>query len=190
MRSRIHATDERFYGVYEGIVTSFIKDDKEGRVKIKFPWYDDKTEFECRVRQLYAGNGFGAFFIPESQTEVLVAFIQGDMRFPVILGGLYNGKDKAPTSRGEKKDEKMIRTKAGHQIILDDTEDSEKIVIVDKSGNNTLVIDAKSDSITITAKTGKISLNAKAGIEMKSDAEIKVEAKADLNLKGATINLN
>src|SRR5262245_61655994 len=113
------------------------------------------------------------------------------MRFPVVLGGLYNGKDKPPTYRDEKKkDEKMIRTKGGHQIILDDSENSEKIVIVDKSGNNSLVIDTHGDSITITAKSGKLTLDAKAGIEIKSGAEINVEANAKLNLKGSTINLN
>jgi len=190
MKSRIHATDERFYGLYEGIVTSVKDDSRTGRVKIKFPWYDNKTEYECRVRQFYAGKDFGAFFIPEPQTEVLVAFIQGDMRFPVILGGLYNGKDKPPTFRDDDKDEKMIRTKGGHQITLDDTKGSEKIVILDKSGNNSLVIDSNGDSITITAKSGKLTLKASGGIEIKSDAGIKVEASSSLNLKGSTINLN
>ena len=45
----------------------------------------------------YAGNGYGSFFVPEVGDEVLVAFVQGDMRYPIILGGLYNGEDKPPT---------------------------------------------------------------------------------------------
>ena len=53
----------------------------------------------CRVVQPYAGNGYGAVFVPEKGDEVLVAFVHGDMRFPIVIGGLYNGKDKPPTAR-------------------------------------------------------------------------------------------
>src|ERR1044072_5241274 len=105
--SRTRTTDKRFYGVYEAIVTAV--NDTEGRVRVKFPWFDDQMETElARVRQAYAGNGYGAFFIPEVGDEVLVAFIQGDMRLPIILGGLYNGKDQPPTNRSDAIDQKMI----------------------------------------------------------------------------------
>ena len=99
--SRTRSTDKRFYGVVEGIVTSVDDSDgKEGRVKVQFPWFDHQMETEwCRVRQFYAGNGYGAFFVPEVNDEVLIAFIHGSMRRPIILGGLYNGKDKPPTYR-------------------------------------------------------------------------------------------
>jgi uncharacterized protein involved in type VI secretion and phage assembly len=182
MMSRSRATDNRFYGVFTGIVTSVLKDQtKEGRVIVKLPWFDDQTELECRVCQIYAGKGYGAFFVPEERDEVLIAFIQGDMRFPIILGGLYNGVDKPPTFRATDKDQKMIRTKGGHQLILDDTSDAEKIIIVDKSSNNSIEINSVGDAITISAKTGKLTLHAK---------EIDIKADGTLNIEGATINLN
>ena len=71
--SHPRAFDRRFYGVVEGIVEEIVDPDKEGRVKVKFPWYDDDTVTEwCRVRQLYAGPGYGTFFVPEKGDEVLV----------------------------------------------------------------------------------------------------------------------
>ena len=190
MGSRVDANDKRLYGVYSGIVTSVKDDKREGHVNVKFFWYDGgKTEFPCRVRQLYAGDKFGAFFIPEPKMEVLVAFMHGKMGDAVILGGLYNGKDKPPTYRADDKDEKMIRTKAGHQIILDDTNGSEKIVIVDKDGNNKIVIDTTKDTITISSKSGKISLEANE-INIKSKADTNIQASGDVNIKGTKINLN
>ena len=190
MHSRSRATDNRFYGVFTGIVTSILQDKtKEGRVMVTLPWFDDQTELECRVCQLYAGKGYGAFFIPEERDEVLVAFINGDMRFPIILGGLYNGVDKPPTFRAPDNDQKMIRTKGGHQLILDDTQGSEKIIIVDKSGNNSIEINSVGDAITISAKTGKLTLNAQE-IEIKASAGMHVEAGSTLDIKGTTINLN
>ena len=138
MKSMARALDRRFYGVVEGIVEEIVDPDKEGRVKVSFPWYDDATVTEwCRVRQLYAGAGYGTFFVPEKGDEVLIAFVHGDMRLPIILGGLYNGKDKPPTDRqhDDKKNEKVIRTKAGHCLVFDDTKDKEKIVLTSKRGH-------------------------------------------------------
>lgn len=191
MQSKVDANDKRFYGVYPGIVTSVKDDAREGQVKVKFDWYDGgKTEFLGRVRQSYAGDSFGSFFIPEPKSEVLVSFLYGRIGIPVILGGLYNGKDKPPTYRDEnKKDEKMIQTRAGHKVILDDTEGSEKIVIVDKDGKGKIVIDTTADTITVSSKSGKINLEANE-INLKSKADTNIEASGNVNIKGSTINLN
>jgi phage baseplate assembly protein V len=144
----------------------------------------------CRVRQFYAGNDYGAFFIPEVGDEVLVSFIHGDMRLPIILGGLYNGLDKPPSHRADDKDEKMIRTKGGHQIIFDDTSGSEKISIIDADGNNSIVIDTVANTITVQASQGKLVFEGQQGIEIKSGANIKMEATGTIDLKGATVNIN
>ncbi|HEX8186076.1 MAG TPA: phage baseplate assembly protein V [Blastocatellia bacterium] len=190
VQARSRTTDKRYYGVYEAIVTDVNDPAKEARVKVRFPWFDEQMVSEwCRVRQAYAGNGYGSVFIPEPGDEVLVAFIQGDMRLPIILGGLYNGQDKPPTSRADDKDEKVIRTKGGHQITLDDTSGKEKITIVDSEEKNRIEIDTSKNEIRVSSTTGKLILEANE-IEIKAKAGMKVEAGADLKLKGATINLN
>lgn len=146
---RARSTDRRYYGVVEAIVVENDGDD-EGRVKVKFPWFDGGatvTEW-CRVSQLYAGGGYGSVFVPEKDDEVLVAFVHGDMRFPVVLGGMYNGVDKPPTARTDGRDQKMIRTKAGHEVLLDDGK--KEIRITTAEGGN----------VTVTA-TGEIKLVAK-----------------------------
>lgn len=195
---RSRTTDQRYYGVAEALVTDVDDPQKLGRVKLKFPWFDPDMESEwCRVKQFYAGNDYGAFFIPEVGDEVLVAFIHGDMRLPIILGGLYNGKDKPPSFRAKNKDEKVIRTKGGHQIVLDDTNNSQKITIVDAKGDNSIVLDTVANSITVKSNKGKlifdghgIEINSGAGIEVTAKANIKVEATATLDLKGSTVNIN
>lgn len=180
--SRARSTDQRFYGVAEGIVTDNDDPEKEGRVKVKLPWFDpDMVSEWCRVRQPYAGNGYGMYLVPEVGDEVLVAFIQGDMRLPVVLGGLWNGKDKPSVHRTKGKDPKLLRTKKGHEILLDDSDGAEKIVIVEKDGKNRIVIDTSGNSITIESRDGKLTLLGR---------EIEIQAQGTLNLKGATINLN
>ena len=196
--ARARSTEQRYYGVVVAIVTDNIDPAGEGRVKLQFPWFDENMETEwSRVSQPYAGKAYGTFFIPEVGDEVLVSFIHGDMRMPIIIGGLYNGKDKPPSSRKKNKDEKVIRTKGGHQITLDDTQGKEKIVIIDSKGNNSIEIDTKKDTITIKAATGKLILDAQGieiksgqGIEINATTTVKIEAKSTMDLKGSAININ
>ena len=106
-----------------------------------FPWFDDEMVSEwCRVAQPYAGNGYGVFLVPEVGDEVLVAFIHGDMRLPIVLGGLYNGQDKPPTSRQDDTDQKLIRTKAGHELLFDDSDGTERVTL-ETAGGHALDLD-------------------------------------------------
>ena len=170
-----------YFGVYTAIVCGVGDPKHPGEVTLRFDWFDPAMTTEwCRICNPYAGNDYGFVFHPEKDDEVLVAFVKGSMKEPIVLGGLYNGKDKPRTFRTKDKDEKIIRTKAGHQITLDDTSGSEKIVVVDKSGKNSIVIDTVANSITIAAE-GKLTLTGN-GIEIKSDA--------DVTVSGTSINLN
>ena len=88
---------DRIYGMVIGIVTNNQDPDKLGRVKVRFPWLSDEDESQwARMLTPMAGDNRGMYFIPEVDDEVLVAFEQGDMRFPYILGALWNGEDKPP----------------------------------------------------------------------------------------------
>jgi uncharacterized protein involved in type VI secretion and phage assembly len=164
--------DKRFYGVVSGIVVDNEDPDKEGRVKLRYRWFDEKMVSEwARVNQLYAGNGYGALFVPEKDDEVAISFLHGDMRQPIVLGGLYNGKDKPPSFRqlkkDPKKDEKIIKTKKGHTLVLDDTPSKEKVKSTTAGGHFfELVDDDQKDSSGSTSEDDKkkrARLRTKAG---------------------------
>lgn len=194
-------------GVVIGIVTNNQDPDKLGRVKVKFPWLSQEDEsYWARIASPMAGGDRGTFFLPEIDDEVLVAFEQGDLRFPYILGALWNGKDTPPvTNEDGKNNIRMIKSRSGHTIRLNDEDGKETIEIIDKKGENKIFIDTAKDSITITAAKditlsapqGSIKLHAQK-IELKSSADTKIEANSGMdikanstiNIKGATINLN
>jgi len=199
---------DRMVGVAVGIVTNNKDPENLGRVRVKFPWFSENDESEwARVATLMGGKDRGTLFLPEVDDEVVVAFEQGDMRRPYIVGALWNGVDTPPkefTNDG-KNNLRLIKSRSGHLIKLDDTDGGEKIEVIDKSGKNSIVIDAKENTITITADKdivlkapqGKISLESKE-IELKSSAAAKVEAGSEMTLKasatmtvkGATVNIN
>lgn len=161
---RAMATDQRYYGVMVATVEENDPDDL-ARVKVSYPWFDggaSRSEW-ARVCQVYAGNGYGTVFVPEVEDEVLVAFYQGDMRQPYVLGGLYNLKDPPPTARNEGRDQKMIRTRAGHEILFDDKSKDMKITTVT---GGTLTVTASGeiilDSAKVTVKSADIDLGGGA----------------------------
>lgn len=131
------AADKRYYGVVIALVTDNVDPDKQGRVKLRFPWFDDRTESGwSRVAYPNAGPNHGFFAVPEVGSEVLVAFEFGDMRRPYVLGGLYNGVDAPPTDRqqDDAKDEKLFQTRAGHRFLLRDTQGDTLIELTTKDG--------------------------------------------------------
>src|ERR1700750_1699162 len=91
------AAPTRLHGVVIGIVTNNQDPDGMHRVKVRFPWLnlDDESHW-ARVATPMAGDKRGAYFLPEPDDEVLVAFEHGSLEHPYVIGSLWNGKDKAP----------------------------------------------------------------------------------------------
>jgi uncharacterized protein involved in type VI secretion and phage assembly len=128
------------------------------------------------------------------------------MRFPYVLGALWNGQQAPPASNADGKNNlRLIKSRSGHIIRLNDEADKETIEIVDKSAKNSIVFDTATNTITITtdkditlsAAQGTITLEAQK-IEIKSSAATSIEAgagmdvkaSATMNIKGSTVNIN
>ena len=199
-------SSSKIYGVITGIVTNNQDPDELGRVKIKIPRISGEDESNwARVISFMAGKDRGAFYLPEVDDEVLVAFECGNINMPYIIGSLWNGEDVPPETNSDGENNiRIIKSRSGHIIKLDDTDGEEKIEIVDKSENNMIIIDTKNEKISIksnkdieiSAPNGTIIMDAK-DIEITSSASTKIEASSvdleasgNTNIKGATVNIN
>jgi uncharacterized protein involved in type VI secretion and phage assembly len=140
-----------------------------------------------------AGKDRGAYFLPEVDDEVLVAFEHGDARSPYVVGGLWNGRDNPPAKNDDGKNSlRLIKSRSGHTITLNDEAGKETIEIMDKSKKNSIVIDTAKNRITITsekditlaASNGTIKLDAKE-IQLTSSVSTKIEAGSNLSLKAS-----
>jgi uncharacterized protein involved in type VI secretion and phage assembly len=200
------AGGRRQLAVVPGVVTNNQDPDNLGRVKVSFPWLTEGEESAwARLVTPVAGAQRGLFWLPEVGDEVLLAFEHGDPGRPYVLGGLWNGADTPPTDAGDGRDVRVLKSRSGHLIRLDDSDGAEKIEIVDKSGDNTIVVDTAANTITLTsgkdiqlkASKGKILLDAQE-IQVKSSADTKVEASGSLTVqasgsltvKGSTVMIN
>lgn len=198
--------DSRIHGVVIGVVTNNKDDQGLGRIKVKFPWLSGSVESHwARVATPMAGNGRGLYSLPEVDDEVLVLFDRGDVRFPFVIGALWNGKDKAPANNSDgHNSERVIKSRSGHTIRLKDEKGAEKVEIVDASGKNSVVIDTTANAITVradacivlSAPQGDVVIEAKNLKIAVGDAKVEVEAAmtiragGELALEGSTIDLN
>ena len=82
------------------------------------------------------GNNRGSWFIPDVDDEVLVAFEAGDPRRPYVVGGLWNGSDAPPESMdgAGKNYQKVLRSRNGVKITLDDRTGQEKLILETPGG--------------------------------------------------------
>jgi uncharacterized protein involved in type VI secretion and phage assembly len=188
-------------GLVHGVVTAKVVniEDPEnlGRVQVLFPWLPkyksaDLASNWARIAAPMGGKDRGFFFLPEVDDEVLVAFEHGDVDYPYVVGVLWNKVDKPPAgTKGsvlandrKKVDQRVIRSRSGHLIILDDTKGQEQIIIQDKTQKNSITINSKENTMSIRAK-GDLSIEAggRLTIKSKGDMSLDTQAKGALTTK-------
>jgi type VI secretion system secreted protein VgrG len=126
--------------------------DEHGRVRVRLHWMDrdpSKRQFCAwlRVAQSWAGNGYGAQFLPRVGESVVVGFLHGDPDRPFVMGSFYDGAQPPiydPTSQksvsGWKTQTPMEST--GHELRFDDTLDAQCLHI---HSSKDLELDAVAD---------------------------------------------
>lgn len=173
-------------GVMLAVVTNNKDPESLGRVKLKLPIREIEQETDwARVTTFMGGKSRGSLFVPEVGDEVLVAFLMGDPNQPYVIGSLWNKNDPAPKG-DDKNNLRKIVSRAGHEILFDDTDKDEKIVVKTKKGH-TLSISDKADEVKLADQSGAHSLVIKGGssgsITVKSsNTKVEITAQGDITL--------
>ena len=170
----------RWYGVVPATVSDIQDPDGQGRVKVKLDWSPDGGggqgyEAWARIATLFAGKDRGSWFIPDAGDEVLVAFEHGDPRRPYVLGGLWNGKDQPPQSMSSGNALKVICSRNGVKVTLDDSDGRETLKL-ETPGGQTLTMKHGPGSVTIEDSNGNSVKLESAGITVTAGAKVTVNA--------------
>lgn len=174
-------------GLFNATVKQVHKDpDSQLRILVNIPLFDPSGQgIWARLSNFYSTTGAGIFFLPETDDEVIVGFLNEDPRYPVILGSMYSSsklpyKDFTPI---EKNSFKGIVSKSGIYIKFDD---DKKILTVQTPGNNTIILNDKDKQILLSdGNKNSITMNAD-GITIKSAGNINIQAEKNIALKGDT----
>jgi uncharacterized protein involved in type VI secretion and phage assembly len=172
-------------GLVIGIVTNNNDPDQMGRVKVKFPALPNSSSGAlestwARIAVLGAGNARGTFMTPQVNEEVLVGFENGDSRRPLVIGSLYNGRDKPGTD--------LLQNKDGSFAVLS----NEKVHMHSKKDFEIKSDQALKIEITKDATTkaqGKIEQEASQGTKLKAGTTYEIEAGSSMTLKGVSVTV-
>jgi uncharacterized protein involved in type VI secretion and phage assembly len=131
----------RFYGKYRGSVADV--DYTRGRIKAYVPAVlGSTTTGWCDPCVPYAGSQVGIAFLPEPGYGVWIEFEGGDVSYPIWSGCYWRDVTASGEQQGSEMpsavtstDTKVIHTKSGNQVVLDDGDSTKSIVITDANGN-------------------------------------------------------
>ena len=197
--------------------------DEHGRVKVQFHWdregkKDQKSSCWIRVAQSWAGERWGAQFIPRVGQEVLVEFVNGDPDQPLITGSVYNGKNQMPYDPVSQKNISGIKSRSTtkgsggnyNEISFDDTLGSEWLRVHAEKDHELTVENHQTDDVGVdrtttignddketvgnnqTVNVGKNHvLDAGDSITIKTGAaSITMYSSGLVNIEGSTINVS
>jgi type VI secretion system secreted protein VgrG len=178
-------------------------------VRVKFPWEQAQASCWARVAQLYAGNRWGSYFVPEIGQEVLVEFLNGNPDRPVVVGALYNRDQLLPpytrTQSGIR-----TRSKNFNELRFDDRDGKEELffqagrdhnyrVNNDETGtiaNNRSVTISNGNDETVVCSgnqtvdvAGNIAITAGQSITLQVGASILKIEPASISLQSTLIAL-
>lgn len=181
--------DRKISGILLGVVTDIDDPEKNGRVKVKLldrDTSDYETDF-IPVLASDAGNKSGFYVLPEVGDLAAVAFLDGEIERPIVIGRLWNQNRPQPyqMENGENK-LRAFRTKNGNQVVFYDEDDRNAVEILTPEGL-TILLDDKEEMIRISDKKKKnrLVIDIKNGI-----AEAEAESKISLTAGGSRLELD
>lgn len=184
-----------------GYVVNNVDPDKLGRVQVSFHQPDNQQALTqwARLALPYASKSGGMHFIPNCGDEVAIAFVNGDLNQPVVMGALYNEEQRPPElehssnhNQDQKNSLRLIQSGTGQQLVFSDKADENYLQIYDGESMR-LRLDRTEKKATLSDQQGncvEIDSNQKS-LEIKDaqgnrvwikDGKIEIEAKQRISL--------
>lgn len=177
------ATAEAVGASYLAEVVDVKDPDKLARVQVRLLSFDGIDGQDgpvwARVAVPFAGSDRGAFMLPDVGDEVLVSFINGDWRFPVVVGGLWNGSAHPPETLGgdgSRVDRWSIVGKAGTRILILEERDGEATISLTTPGGVSLkMTDAGGGKVEFKVAGNTVTFDTQ-GVSVQTSAKVKTQA--------------
>lgn len=168
-------------GVFLARVIDLADPDGRGRIRIRLQGSDGIDGQDVPLWALlvtpHAGDDRGIWWLPEIDDLVAVAFVQGDARLPVVLGALWHGAASPPATpeSSTRSDKKLLRTRSGLTITLDDASGQETLKLETPGGQVLELKDGPGQCTLSDANGNSIKLES-SGITITAAAKVTVNA--------------
>lgn len=167
-------------GVFLAKVVDLADPDGRGRVRIRLQASDGVDDHDVPLWALlalpHAGDDRGLAWLPEIDDLVAVAFVQGDARLPVVLGSLWHGGARPPGALDtDRNTTKLLRTRSGLQVTLDDSDGRETLKL-ETPGGQVLELKDGPGACTLSDSNGNRIQLESSGITITAAAKVTVNA--------------
>ena len=170
------------------IVVDNLDPDNLGRVKVRLGSGKGHREVWARIATLMAGNNRGTWFIPDVNDEVLLAFAGDAPQEAYVIGGLWNATRLPPETMQPGNDRKVLRSRSGLKITLDDQNGHERILVETPSGQKISLADGPGE-IEITDSNGNAVKLHSTGIDINAAANVSVNC-GEVKISAATMTVD
>ena len=163
-----------------------ITTDQIARIKVKMRWdhadvATNDSMIWIRVMQPWAGNGWGWQQLPRQGSEVVVAFVDGDIDHPIVLGGLYNGQQAPPFALPDQKNKTGLRTRSTKR---GGTADYSEFSIDDTAGSELVLLHAQKDHTIEVEHDQTLKVDHNRSVTVKNDETIAVQGTRSTTITG------
>ncbi|MBO4913987.1 MAG: hypothetical protein J5449_02170 [Oscillospiraceae bacterium] len=188
-------------GITLGKVTNITDDKNFNRVKCLPIGSKDEEETDwCYVMTPMGGKECGAFFFPQVDDLVVLAYLDGDPHRPLVLGGFWNTdvKPPLPIEKGKNEDY-LLRTPNKIELAMHDKDKEQKLTVTmpsgtvlelddkekkvhihDKEKKNELLMELESGSVTLKAEKKLTLVSGKSQIVLTEDGNIEEKGSKKL----------
>lgn len=181
-------------GIFLAKVSSLTDPDGRGRIEVRLHGADGLDGHDAPMWALlmapFAGPQRGAWWVPDVGDLVAVAFVQGDARMPVVLGGLWHGSAETPESMDGAGNNylKVLRSRNGVKVTLDDQDGQEKLLLETPGGQKLELKDGPGSCELLDANGNSIKLD-NTGITVTASATVTVNA-ATVKVSAGMVNVD
>jgi len=178
---------------YLAEVVSLNDPDSRSRVQVRLLNFDGVDGHDgpvwARVACPFAGDNRGAYLLPDVGDEVFVVFVNADPRFPIIVGGLWNGNATPPeTISGGRNRLKVIRSKNGVKLTFDD-QDGQEQFIAETPGGQKLTLKDGPGAVWIEDSNGNSVKLEASGITVTASAKVTINA-SQIEMTAGMVTVN
>lgn len=178
----------------QGVHMARIAENKEGPdknhcLKVTLPVMGKNNkplQLLARLSSPFASNESGLNIYPEENDEVVLAFLEDDPRFPIILGAMHNPVNPAPHAELNKGKGFILKKGDKTQSMLLHPE--EGMVFEDKHGEESSKITFKQGELSAHSSK-KTTIEAK-GIVLKSGDVLDASGKNGVAITGSPVKIN
>lgn len=165
-----------FHGIYSASVLDNRDPENLARVLVRVPGLKDAShDLWARLGTMMAGPECGTLFIPEVGDEVLVAFVQGDLRAPCVIGALWSKATPPPAAGDPPASVMRIRSRNGIELRMVDDQ-STRSVTLETPGGQRITLQDDPGTVRVEDAHGNSVTMSPSGVKVLASAKVEVSA--------------